>query len=321
MSIPALLWARQQEDLGAANKAVLKELAFRLDDATGRCDPSAAQLAKDCCLDISSVRRALRFLAKRSLITVKHRRDPKNHGNLPSEYVVHYQSVSKGGVHSEQGFTVNRGSQRTGVQSEHLFTVTTNRLNTNTNTNTAPARAVIYASKTSDPLPAKAARIGKKFAAELGIGPGTVLQAIQQSCEDALKRGQAEQAILAAFHDAQRRRELIQHKLADAMDDTDFWKQGWRNIAMLEQAAAKQPELSANHAAKRPHAAKRNGNALMGVWDGIASPTHFPDDPKAQEIQDRVEAYSRGEITAKQGPGLREMQYLGEAVAREKAKR
>ena len=314
MSIAALLWAREQHGLGATNKAVLKELAFRLDDATGRCDPSASQLARDLDVHVDSVRRALRFLEKRGIVSVKHRRDPVTRVSLSSLYTVHFKAVKMPPPHIAEVGTVPTSAHDGALHIAELCTVRDNRLNTNTNTNTPRARAVIYKPKSNgEPLLAKAARLGKIFAAELGIGPGIVLQAIQDACGKELERGQAEQSILASLRDAQRRRELIQHSLADAMDDKDFWRGGWKQIALLEQAAAKQPARSARHNAKMRLAAKHTrSEATVGVWSGESPPTSFPGDAKAQAIQDRVDAWSRGEITKEQAPSMSEIDYLNE---------
>ena len=51
---------------------------------------------------------------------------------------------------------------------------------------------------------------------------------------------------------------------------------------------------------------RRQRAASVGVWDGRATPNHFPDDPHAQEISDRM---NRGEPV-----DLRDVAYLQEAI-------
>lgn len=91
MSIRAERWVRErlaQVKVGPVAAAVLKELAYRHNQETGRCDPSVAGLAADTQLCERSVRVALRALEAAKLLRTVERKERSGRGkkNLRNRY-------------------------------------------------------------------------------------------------------------------------------------------------------------------------------------------------------------------------------------------
>lgn len=71
MSFQAMTWACEQ-DLRTAEKMVLLMLANRCNHDTGRCDPSHRNLAKDCGMSKSTLKRSIdRLEALRAAVWVE----------------------------------------------------------------------------------------------------------------------------------------------------------------------------------------------------------------------------------------------------------
>lgn len=86
MSLKALAWAWDQNDVSSAEKLVLLGLANYSNRDSSVAYPSVATLAKDCCLSESSVRRAVTSLERRSLLMVFE--DLAKGGNSSNIYVL-----------------------------------------------------------------------------------------------------------------------------------------------------------------------------------------------------------------------------------------
>ncbi|WP_372371834.1 helix-turn-helix domain-containing protein [Xanthomonas axonopodis] len=86
MSFQALTWAVQQQ-LPVQQKMVLLMLANRTNPDHGRCDPTHQKLASDCGMSPESVKRSIRALAERGLLTIRRRWD--GDVSLPNQYDLH----------------------------------------------------------------------------------------------------------------------------------------------------------------------------------------------------------------------------------------
>ncbi|MEA9906096.1 helix-turn-helix domain-containing protein [Xanthomonas campestris pv. raphani] len=86
MSFQALTWAVQQQ-LPVQQKMVLLMLANRTNPDHGRCDPTHQKLATDCGMSPESVKRSIRALAERGLLTIRRRWD--GDVSLPNQYDLH----------------------------------------------------------------------------------------------------------------------------------------------------------------------------------------------------------------------------------------
>ncbi|SFM76544.1 helix-turn-helix domain-containing protein [Shimia aestuarii] len=88
MSIVASKWARGL-DLKSGPKAVLLALADRLNDTTGRCDPSIKKICADTGLKRTAVKSALKKLAMLGLLTVERRKLKSSRNYTSNQYHLH----------------------------------------------------------------------------------------------------------------------------------------------------------------------------------------------------------------------------------------
>jgi len=115
MSFQAMTWACDQ-DLRTAEKMVLLMLANRCNHDTGRCDPSHRNLAKDCGMSKSTLKRSIDRLEGLGLLTVEGR--SQDGVSLPNQYHLHLEVSSQRPHPVRKKRTVGSQQAEGSVQSE-----------------------------------------------------------------------------------------------------------------------------------------------------------------------------------------------------------
>lgn len=150
MSFQAMTWACEQ-DLRTAEKMVLLMLANRCNHDTGRCDPSHRNLAKDCGMSKSTLKRSIDRLEALGLLTVEGR--SQDGVSLPNQYHLHL------GVSSQRPHPVRKkrtvGSERAdgSVQSEGEGWVHSELQTSNLNQEVKPVSKPLSVAENSAPAP------------------------------------------------------------------------------------------------------------------------------------------------------------------------
>lgn len=92
MSHKATNWAVNVRGISATAKVVLWHLADRHNKDTGRCDPSQAQLSKDCEISRSTLNAQLKMLEGAGLISRKQRTDSDTKRQKTTFYILNFDA-------------------------------------------------------------------------------------------------------------------------------------------------------------------------------------------------------------------------------------